>query len=313
VKSVPRRESIFDVARVTWSDRENITLDEVDGAFYWGVCREDLTSAWQQQKKLVDADDLAGPDDRRHLFNLLHDIEMESPGAPQWSDFPRFGMRSPITLNTGSILADIEIPTFDVGVRRKIGGASGWVLVGVRNSLWTGDEVEHQVLKVAQGRPDWLDQWIDRGGQEPGFGALSMVSFHFYDSNTLEYQSLLTSGSRPVTPETPVIVCSVRLPLPPKGTIAAIYDATVIGKHKWNTRLHGYGTGHNQTVDVAIRTWMIGLLMGTGVKFTEAQREAESLFLASITQTGFIQNRSFLVDRVPEAEPFLFQRKRRRT
>ncbi len=70
--------------------------------------------------------------------------------------------------------------------------------------------------------------------------------------------------------------------------------------------------GKRQTPAVTIRTWAIGLLVGLGCAWREAERQVnDGTGLGHISQAGFNVDRARLLERAPEAERCLYQRGRR--
>lgn len=95
--------------------------------------------------------------------------------------------------------------------------------------------------------------------------------------------------------------------------IAAAYDAIAIQHHRWHTQLFGYGAPQKQTVDVAIRTWAIGILIGAGIRQQDAIRQTFTrLELAGdLADAQWSVDRKNLIARVPEARPHLYSPKRK--
>ena len=101
----------------------------------------------------------------------------------------------------------------------------------------------------------------------------------------------------------------MRLPFPPAGVIAILYDVIARDQHRWHERLPG--EANRQQRRTAVRTWAVGLLVGAGVKTNLAiEKVAEVMGTdedgSGDSQVRFIQTRKDLVARVPEAEAFLY-------
>jgi hypothetical protein len=302
-------EDVLGSARRLWSGRESIDLDLVDGEFYWRYCRGDLVQ--QLEELLPTLDDEASPVDRiAAVFDHLYAMEQEIPGLTSWIENrepPR--MRDPLVSwhHPGSTV----VPAFSG--KMKPSGIGAWLCMGVRNSHWTGADVERACRHEAKVFASHLyNRNLLVNGESTADEMLVAVDFKFYGAGELTFTSdwwqIPSGDSRQVRVESSVTMCVIAHPFPPEGVLAAMYDSIVRDHYAWHQRLYGYQALGNQTVDVAIRTWAIGLLVGSGVKYRHAERAvAEALALAGILESSqFSVDRRNLTSRVPEAEPFLF-------
>jgi hypothetical protein len=146
--------------------------------------------------------------------------------------------------------------------------------------------------------------------------SMMIVDLKFYGAGAFQFASdwpkMPTGDERVTTVESPVVLCTVAYPLPPEGIIAAMYDAIAIEQHAWHTRLYGAGATMDPTIEVVIRTWTIGLLVGAGLEWRHIDRVTDEVFRQPVSSSGFQPQRDELVKRVPEAQPLVFQRPRRR-
>jgi|GEM_PF-5602690 len=300
---------ILALASELWESRGEITLDEIDGAFYWRICRGELA---EQLEALAEAQERE-PDSTEQLSNIfdhLYQMEASIPGFSQWIDNRRPPqMRDPL-FRLG-YPRPVDIPAFDRPHYRS-SGTGGWVLLGVRNSQWRGDDVERALRKelaYEEGRNAGYLESL-RQGQANNGGSLMAIDLTYYGPGELHFRSKWISmpdgSDRSTTVESPVILCTVAYPPPSDGLIAAAYDAIAINRFRWNEHLYGFGVRWNQQPEVAIRTWTIGLLMGAGSSWNHADAVAARAVPQKVSWDGFKANRKDLIRRVPEARKFVY-------
>lgn len=101
----------------------------------------------------------------------------------------------------------------------------------------------------------------------------------------------------------PMVLMAVAEPLPPASMISEFYDRVVIEQNRWHEHLLGAANG--QSVQVAIRTWAIGLLVTSGDTFMSASRKVHQIIdTPEVGQKRFQVDRESLLRRAPEALPF---------
>lgn len=316
--SVPTETEILAITVGLWQIRESLDVDLVDGEFYWRLCRADLVS---RMKELVHREGGVprSIEQLQQVFDHFYQMESLIPGFSSWINHelpPR--MRDPLVYWTRDGL--VQLPVFGGG--RYVADKGGWVILGVRNSRWRGRDVEaafrSEVERYRKLDSEWLQQ--SESVHRDRSSVCLVVDYSFCEAGDLSFRSqmagltmdLTTGDDRYVTVESPVILCKTQYPLPPNGFISTSFDEIVVNQKGWHRRLYG-ANAKDQGVDVAIRTWAIGLLVAGGAIWGEAQTKVESLLNTPISQAGFTVDRAHLVARVPEAEPFVFQRKRGRT
>jgi hypothetical protein len=233
-------------------------------------------------------------------------MEQEISGLGSWlseNSSPR--LRDPVV--SWAATHPVRIPIFRFSSGEA--GSGAWLCLGVRNSRWRGADVEHFCRREADTQVTWSKQF-EPSTNEKSF--LAAVNFHLYGAGELSFRSdwvvVPTGEDREVRVESPLVMCSVAYPFPPEGTIAALYDAIVIGQRQWHHQLYGFQTEGIQTVDVAIRTWAIGLLVGLGVPYSEAENRYKDVLglVGRLADPAFSVDRKNLLKRVPEARPYVY-------
>src|SRR5262249_53675865 len=152
------------------------------------------------------------------------------------------------------------------------------------------------------GVPDWIWQLWEQHAPVPRLPTVTIglrFTLHGDMSFAVEDDPFSAPGVYPA------IEVQVGLPLPPPGTIAREYDAVVREVQGWHRELPG-GMPVRQEHDVAVRTWAVGLLMVAGQRFSDAQTAVcERTQSPVVSQSRFNDDRRRLLQRVPEARPFL--------
>ncbi len=295
-------------------DLEALDLDAVDGEFFWRCCRADLLEA---AEALTDgrprpigaraprADGAAADDGAL-------DLRVE---PTEVFDYLREGLRFAGDFLT---LAD-EVARLYPGVvwRRLLDGdrvpmrgaeaevrhrpdLGGVPLLRLKvfSGAWTGAQVEDEVRRLAASAARWF-----LGEPTGDQRALAVrVAFAFVDGAG----ALVAAGGDGASCF-PYVAVDVELPLPPEGVVAREYDALVRARRGWHRDLPGGGS--RQDKEVAVRTWAVGLLVAAGQPVNDAMDAvARRIGLVGVTQTRFGQDRQKLLERVPEAKPYLFAR-----
>jgi hypothetical protein len=174
---------------------------------------------------------------------------------------------------------------------RKFGGSEWGFRFNVEQGVFEPDEIPGD----AYGRV------LERRADDPNSVCLSkFVEFHLV--NGPEF----SAEQEPV--RFPYVEVVIHRPAPPPGTLACDYEQVVRGEKQWHLTLPGGGT--TQEKEVALRTWAVGLIMGAGIGFNAAMRQVcDRLDTPEVSQACFTSDRRRLVERVPEARPFLYARK----
>jgi len=299
------RQRILAVLDDLTDDLEVIDLDTVDGEFYWRACRLDLLDRVEGFCKVglkpassdsLDYDAHQNPDDALAILrqevrraNVVYATEAEAASL-----YPRAVWRR---LLEGERLAMRAAEA----VVRNSGGDGGMTLyLKIFSGAWTGAEVEAEVRRQDPDR----SMWLDSGGpkDEPDGDVRLAIDFAFADEARARAEADGDSS------RFPFVLVTIPLPGPPAGVIAREYKALVCDQRGWHLGLPGGGT--RQEKEVALRTWAVGLLMTHGMGFGEAmQIVCQGVGPVEVSQTRFGQDRKRLVERVPEAAPYLFARR----
>lgn len=295
-------------------DLENVDLDEVDGEFYWRCCRTDLhvrlaelcsrrprpIGARKSQGEVAphSDDDLEGlvePSDpvaflreglryANELLDLADRATEVFPSTvwPRILDGERIAMRA--------VSAEVHGP-------RTPGSLDHTLYLKVFSGAWTGEQVEDEIRRQVQKGSRWLVLPPERAGT----GVYVRVGFSLA-------RDLEAAGGETEAAGSPHVAICAELPLPPPGAIAREYDALVRRERQWHLLLPGGGS--RQDKEVAIRTWAVAMLMTEGMVFGDAMAEVHRVTgFGDVSQARFGQDRTRLLERVPEAEPYLFARR----
>jgi hypothetical protein len=318
--SVAGVDAILDTARALWREQNNLDHDLVDGNFYWRHCR------WQIIQELIDAPvrgkaQSSKPlslEDYARIASHFHRVEAEDPAVIPWLDRARPPrMRDALTSWTTS--KRLTLPYFHAGFRKEA-GTGNWMFVGVRNSGWTGRDLERvcreeeaAFLQSDRNR-HWIEQARDARPENQSFVG---IDFTLYNAGQFSMRSTFHEidpeeghQTRWIAVESPVLMCTISYPFPPEGVLATLYDSVAREQHRWHERLYGFAA-EDQRISTSIRTWTIGLLVAGGMTFRDAQRKVEDHLGVTISQPGFQQDRATLIRRVPEAGGYLYQKRRR--
>lgn len=289
-------------------------LAEVDGTFYWRACRQDFVSDLEEMIdffKGIEETQLAAnrpdwltanrrewlsPDQRRWLNSLVQRWEPELPELHSMILLaePRFRLR-----DTRAWIGHLNVFCDPLHGRRIPDGPAEErrVTAFIQSPAARGKEVEDQFRRLVAWTLDWDNARETGNDVLPTGTELVRVSARFLDSPV----SGKTSG--------PSIEVMARLPLPPEGLVADIVDRLVTA-NGWRERLEELtGAANGQEPRTAIRTWAIGLLhYRNAVPYQEACRlvlEALGDARTYLERSQFYPDRDLLVERVPQARPFL--------
>ncbi len=286
-------------------DLEVIDLDTVDGEFYWRACRLDLLDRVADvckvgfkpaSSELSDNDAHQNPDDTLALLrqevrraNTIYATETKAADL-----YPRAVWRR---LLEGERLA---MRAAEAEVRSSGGDGATTLHLRIFSGAWTGADVEAEVRRQNLDRSMWLESGMPK--EEPDGNVRLVVDFAFVDEARARAEA---DGD---SPRFPYVLVTIPLPGPPVGVIGREYEALVCNQRGWHLALPGGGT--RQEKEVALRTWTVGLLMTHGLRFGDAMRVVcQRTGLADVSQARFGQDRQRLIDRVPEAQLYLFTRR----
>jgi hypothetical protein len=301
-----RRQRILALAKSLKDDLEFIDVDEVDGEFYWKICRDDLLDPLSRMAASIAPHILGGEagvdlsdGDQERVEFLRHFLQTREGFDTDFQrkaidSLTKFIQTQNLNAPGSEIVAQLPdwvwIP-FSHGLRIPIPPrmqawlltGTGTVQVGIYSRSVSGDQLE---LAVATYR--------DRSRDLPEPGTVSAVSVHI-DFELMKEPPLQRHPRWIHT--TPCIVVTAGPPLPPEGVIGREFDALVQDRLRWHLELPG--SGSKEETSVAIRTWAIGLLMREGDSFQKALRELEPVMgYLELSQEADRQARNRLFSRV---------------
>ncbi len=271
---------------------ENEPLGRIDGEFYWRCCHpnvgrrlDDLRSALP--RSLARDPNAAAHQLTRELNDLYQKYQLSQSTALDY-----ITGRSELTLRGWSIYRSLEDDGYAMFPADLL-----WVKIGDPN--WTGERVEQVVREWWVERPWWLggaNNWdsssleafavapyVDSlGGETARWSPAPCISpgprFELRGEETPQYEHPANSWIE-VDPATgrlhlirgnvapPFIEMTVDIALSPHGHIAEVYNRQVCGARKWTNQLAGLPT--RQKPRTALRTWVIALLIGSGMSLSE--------------------------------------------
>jgi hypothetical protein len=346
----PDRQRILDLAKDLIDDLEAIALNEIDGEFYWRICRDDLLGPLSQlaesiaphivdparrneqldeaQRQVIDEvrqklDEFDGPgfdDDARDSARdwFMKDLkarELFAVGRSFADQLPRFvrqhysgrrriPMRAPMTITPLGQGITLAIRIWSRSVTGNDLEAFIWsdhppnpyvAPYNVPDSSPVSPEVDDRITQDIEPRP------------------ISQASLQIHFDLVTTLPASLAAEPPSQREEPPFIQITVRLPFPPRGVIGPAYDAIVRKQHQWHLQLLGGESRQEKTT--AIWTWATGLLVASGEDFYDARWEVEnqtSMHPPSRppSRAWFEKSRTKLIERVPEANDYLYRRRR---
>lgn len=341
--TIPDKLQVLEALKEIWPQRfdDELEIDQIDGFFYWGVCRTGL------RESVIDV--IRKLDDEHPEWNAI--LEMREarnqdsiPLTPHERELASAFLRDLAQIGQIELDALTEIPNFSSwltgsrsmrmrdavfardnldcnAVQANAKYQLDRVHLGVLAGSWTGERVERvlrQRIELSRAEdPHWYDrseQTVNKGltGKKNTPRVFFETSFH--DKGDAFPYPLFQPGfwsndgfmPKPVILTTPLIAFSINYPLPREGIIATLYNASVIQTEGWNKFLIGKETEVER--HTVIRTWAIALLAVSGMKLRDAMREVENITGESTSDARFNVNRQKLIARVPEAKPFVFSR-----
>ena len=264
-------------------------LDGIDGEFYWQLCRTDFVEKvaqlracgfYRNHEALSFVQTTLDEFDREHHLSgpaLYAHIEHDTP----------LPLRPP------------EVYPFTTMAGEHV---ETRLVIKVMSGSWRGVDVVH-----------YLETWLKAEAKQYSFlqedprtrsvwASYAPVSVRF-DFALHEAKAEAGGDSPP-----PYVEMLIGIPLPPGDVIAWNYDAMVREHLGWVERLR---PSTPQETSTAMRTWGVGLLVASGVRFGDAMRKVCQVGrLVEASQSSFDASRRSLLARVPEAKPFLMQRVR---
>lgn len=345
METIPEKTVVLEALKEIWPSRfdSDLDVDQIDGFFYWGVC---CTGIRQRIEDAVQKLDKGHPEWNGILQLREEKPGHSTPLTPHERKLANAYLRDMAVLSQIEIEALAEIPNFsswictptpmrmrdavfarDACHFRSSRGEELWVgrvHLGVLTKSWAGEKVELILRQRVDQSRERDPQWYESVEENTNIGIadearvarlLFETSFHNkgevfpYPLCDLFFLSEGDHVPGPVILKSPMVSVTVNYPLPREGVIASLYDAMVVQAYGWNEFLIGKETdGECQT---AIRTWATSLLAAGGMKIRHAMIEVDKITQEESPSEGrFNANRRELVDRVPEAEPFVYSRSR---
>lgn len=310
-----RRSRVLALAADLADDLEVTDLDAVDGEFFWRCCRADLLEAAEAlvkgRPRPIGASTPRG-DGSSHDDDVL-DARVAPMGV---FDHLRDGLRfagdflaladEVARLYPGVVwrrLLDgerVAMRAAEAEVRHPDGrggpGEGARLHLRVFSGAWAGAQVEDELRRLAEARARRV---VAVPGPAAGEVAVRLA-FSFVGAG--RDPDGASEDGRPRPPHVEVVA---PFPLPPTGVVAREYDALVRGELRWHLGLPGGGS--RQEKEVALRTWAVGLLVAAGEPFGDAMHAVAGVAaVIPVSQARFGQDRRRLVERVPEAEAYVF-------
>ncbi len=332
-----RRQRILDLAASLMADSEHVEIAEVDGEFYWKICRDDLFDPLSRlaasiAPHLLDSrlrgdfsdEDQQRVESYRHFLQTRHVPDARFAGTA-WFEEVKDLAQWPQALDT-EIEDSLDLYTRWIQTQNlEEAGAAilaqlpEWVWFKFSNGYRIPIASEMQVLPGrTRGGNDAIEvrvysrtvsgnqveklvahhRHLLRQPNDSDPGSAVLIQIEFDRVND---PSVLRYAG-PSVPAAPCILVTIGLPLPPAGVIAPAFDAALRNRPSW--RLELPGSGSNEDKHLAIRTWSIALLMREGLSFSEAVRALEPVMgRLALSQEADRRARHRLIERVPDARP----------
>jgi hypothetical protein len=335
-----RQQRILTLTKNLYDDLESVTLNEVDGEFYWRICRDDLFDPLSQLAASVAPHVLdAGKRNDRFDDTQLQEIDeyrlwlsgLDDQTRDQVLEWFKKDLKAKELFAIGRQFAQ-QLPDFvweHFSTHRRIpmraplrfsfterGHA---IEIRVFSRTLTGADLDEFILSHPRYFPrdpdpsSWaaLDEF-EKQEREPQPVSKASLHIDFALVNPSEPSPELEPPARPDAP--PFINIRLSRPLPPPGVISSVYDGMVRDRYSWHEELPG-GESRQET-HTAIWTWAVFLLMKERLSFYDARWSVEERMRANPphqppTRNWFEKSRAKLIDRVPEAEKHLYPRQRR--
>lgn len=311
-RHTPRQERILTLARELFAEQQPLLLDTVDGEFYWRICQETIAHEIQAIQvpptphlaPYLDKSDNSpqASEARGELFSLvvqawdaLERLRIEAQVPKPVADSLRAGTRVPMRPPIFRQERDHPlIPNTEVLVLYVVSGE------------WTGRHVAEAIQQELVTNPHLDAAQHFHAQKSVWYRGQDSHDFHLLTSLIRDRTSWNAAGRETlVVVPLPVIEVVIPLPLPEPSAIGEHYDLSVRSRG-WHEVLLG-GIPTEQTPAVAIRTWSVGLLVATGMRFYDAMWEVSDIGnFEPPSQPRFGADRLLLLKRVPEAKPFVY-------
>jgi len=283
-----RQDRILLVARTLLTELDTRALNEIDGEFYWRLCRGDTLDRMIALVRKAVSEDLSENMTPSNFISAHMGDPQLSSGFFEGANAVFYGLLSFVWQ------AFIEGRTIPMRSPTEISllKTKPVVMLRVFSPAIHGRHVE-----------SILNSFVPPHDPRPGDPV--SLNCRFALSSTDEFSKRIRGTHESVVP--PHIEIMAFLPIPP-GFLGREYDAIVREDRKWHLSLLGTETPQDKVV--AIRTWAIALLMTEGLSFTRALRalelvlESETDYL-ELSQEADRQARNRLLQRVPEARECL--------
>jgi hypothetical protein len=330
-----RRQLVLDLAQRLAARSQHLTLDEIDGEFYWRCCRLDFVAAIAAFER-----HLSGPPNGDEFLSPLDGLAT-AYGIPQTAIAAHISHNAPIAIREPALSFhyrddDLDNEGLEQEVTRRVkelgieqlGDQRALVVyaavidrisVKVPTPTMSGADVARRI-ELFLAAHERAGQYFCHPTNPAAFSVHIDVDLVTAETEEADlHQSIFLDGTRsdhgrPMlitsygTIPPPYIRLIVGYPWPPAEQTAAIYDAARSRNPNW-VQAWGEGTAkaRAQTADVAIRTWAVSLLMAAGVPQDEAMDQVcEVCDLERIARPGWTSQRKLLLQRVPQAARYLY-------
>jgi len=317
-----RRDQILVLTGDLMTHLDVIDLDELDGEFYWRICRGEVFRSLSELTFEIAPRAAEGRTRIEQVYaDLVLNAEQSELGRAQAWAFGSYVFH----------LRD-QVPDFvfqrlleggRVPIREPISSVESFDDVGVNARVFSqrvsGDDLEQRIT-----------HHVDHGIAFPGGRTMKRLRRQeatrsdTVSTSTVSLAIDFTFVTEPLLPfvplgygpiQLPFIHVAVRGPLPPAGVVGREYDAIVRGQLQWHLELPGPASRQEKTT--AVWTWAIGLLMAAGEDFYRARWDVEAQMnlppenREPRRRQWFEKSRARLIERVPEAERHLYVRGKR--
>jgi hypothetical protein len=271
---------ILALAKVLATTRRKPTLNRIDGEFYWRCCRTDFVRRVDEFNAILDA--RADEDRGVVILNTHMAKELEFRfGIPEEYCFQHLLSNHAITMRP-TVIRSLAAED-DPGVATKL-------LLKIGSVHIKGPFLANEIYR-------WFRE-MNRDNME-AFGRSAIPEVRAEERGTHIDFRVRGPGQLQV---------DIGLPLPSKKLIAHAFDDSVTRDSEWKRHLPDAASMRDrQGPDVAIRTWVVGLLAAKGELWNDAMSDfTGATGLPGTQYPGFSRERSALLRRVPEAESFVF-------
>lgn len=338
----PRRKAILTLAASLAAAIAEVDLNQIDGEFYWRICRESILGpltrsaaeiaphilesevpldTFDEWNRRFEAGEITVQDQDARFRHKVRIRQLASENGNLVEQIPRYVWEH---FATGR-----RLPLLETLVLRHV--KNGRALeVQVHSQSVTGDQVaafvdpplgyqKHMIAPWVLPPHDLSEEVGDQRDLADG-GASRLVGDAYKprlvttpaeSGSESAFVHILFAVKHPRrgwrrTPGSHVSVTLYR-PLPSKNSIAFEYDEVVRMQKQWHLQLPGGGSP--QEKHVAIRTWATGLLVASGVDVEKARLDvASAMGLEPVRHPRFVEDRKTLLSRAPQARKYLYRR-----